>query len=120
MATMAMAEMAMAMVMAKATAMMLPPPPIQMMLMTTMAEIQGRQLDDGNWMTTMGQRRYASMMTATTAMAETAKAMAMATTTATETVMPMTLPPLMAKMSMKMTAAFQERRLDINNGTTSM
>ena len=31
------------------------PLPTEMMLMTTTAAFQGRQLDDGNWMTTMGQ-----------------------------------------------------------------
>jgi hypothetical protein len=73
MATTAMAETATAMARAKATEMMLPPPPIQMMSMTTTAAIQGWRLDDGNWTTTMGQQRYASMMTAMTAMAAMAK-----------------------------------------------
>jgi hypothetical protein len=122
MATTAMAETAMAMAMAKATAMMLPPPPILMMSMTTRAAIRGWQLDDGNWTTTMGQQRYASMMTAMTAIAEMAKgmAMAMAMATATETATPMMLPPLTAKMLMKTTVAIQGWRLDVNDGTTLM
>ncbi len=111
---MAMVETAMVMVMAKAMAMMLPPPPIQMMSMTTMAEIQGWQFNDGIWMMTMGQQQYASTMSATTGMAETA----MATATATAT--PMMPPPLTAKMSMKTMAAIQGWQLDVNDGTTLM
>jgi hypothetical protein len=52
MATMAMGETAT--VMATATAMMPPPLPMATMSMTTMAAIQGRQLDKGNSTTTMG------------------------------------------------------------------
>ncbi len=55
--TTAMAEMATAMAMvtamATAMAMMLLLPTTATMLMKTMAAIQGRQLDDGNWMTMM-------------------------------------------------------------------
>jgi hypothetical protein len=55
-----MAEMATAMVMvmamATAAAMMTLPPPTATMSMKTMAAIQGGQLDDGNWTTTMGQQ----------------------------------------------------------------
>ncbi len=55
-------------------------------------------------------------MTATTAMAETVKAMAMATVRA----MPMMPPPSTAKMSMKTRAAIQGRQLDVDDGTMSM
>jgi hypothetical protein len=53
MAMMAMGETATAT--ATATAMMLPPLPMETMLMTTMAAIQGRRLDNSNLSTTMGQ-----------------------------------------------------------------
>ncbi len=114
MATTAMVEMVTAMVIAKVMAMMLPLPPIQMMSMTTTVAIRGRQLDDGNWTTTIGQQRYASTMTGAAAMAETAMAMA----TATEMATPMMPPPSTAKMSMKTTAAIQGQQLDVNDGTT--
>jgi hypothetical protein len=111
-ATTAMVEMATTMAMAKATAMILPPPPIQMMSMTTTAAIQGWQLDNGNWTTTIGQQQYASTMTAMTAMAEMAKAMEMAT--------PMMPPPLTVKMLMKKTVGIQGQRLDVKDGTKLM
>jgi hypothetical protein len=61
MAMMGMAEMVMVMemvtVMATATAIMLPPPPMARMLIKTMAAIQGQRLDNGNWMTMMGQQQ---------------------------------------------------------------
>jgi hypothetical protein len=52
----AMAEMAteMAMATAAATAMMPLPPPLATLSMKTAAALQGRRLDDGNWMTMMG------------------------------------------------------------------
>ncbi len=89
-ATMAITEMVN--VTAMATAMM---PPLQLMAMmsTTMtAVIQGRQLDDGNLTTMMGQQQCMSTMTVMTAMVEMAMATAMATVTATATAM--VLPPL--------------------------
>jgi hypothetical protein len=60
MVTMAMLEMAMGNAMATETAiaMMLPPPLLVTLLMTMTAAIQGRQLDDGNWTTTMGQQQW--------------------------------------------------------------
>jgi hypothetical protein len=75
--------------------------------MTTTAAIQGQQLDNNDWTTTMGQQRYALTMTATMVMAEMAKAMAMAMAMAMETAAPMMLPPSTAKMSMKTTVAIQ-------------
>jgi hypothetical protein len=55
-ATMAMAETAtvMAMAIVLATAMMPLPPMMATTLMKRMAAIQGWQLDNGNWTTTMG------------------------------------------------------------------
>ncbi len=53
MATMAMGEKAMAT--ATSTAMMLPPLPTETMSMMATAAIQGRQLDNGDLTTTMGQ-----------------------------------------------------------------
>jgi hypothetical protein len=118
--TTSMAETGMAMAMAKAMVMMLPQPPILTMWMTTMVAIQGRQLDDGNWMTTMGQQLFASMMTATTAMAEVAKAMAMAMAMAMKMATLMMPPPLMEKMSMKTMAAIQQQQLDNGDWTSMM
>ncbi len=109
----AMAKTATAMVTAKVMVMMLPLPPMSTTLMTTMAAIQGRQLDDGNWTMNIRQQRYASTMMATTVMAETVKAMA----TATEMATPMMPPPLMVKMSMKTTATIQGRQLDVDDWT---
>ncbi len=57
MTTMAMAETVtrMGMKTAMATAMLPPPPPLATLPMKTTAALQGWQLDDGNWTTTMGQ-----------------------------------------------------------------
>jgi hypothetical protein len=64
--------------------------------------IQGRRLDDGNLMTTMGQQQCTLMMTAMAAMAEALTA----TATATGTAMAM-MPPFepTAMMLMKTTVA---------------
>ncbi len=115
--------MATVMAMAMAMAMMLLLLPMAMMPMTMTAAIQGRQLDNSNLTTTMGQQGCTSMMRAMMAMVETATAtvtaMAMATAMATVTAM-MPPPPPMATMSMKTMAAIQGLQLGDGNWMTTM
>ncbi len=106
---------------ATAMAMMPPLPPTATMLMTTMVVIWGRQLDDGNLMTTMGQRWCRSTMTAVKVMAEMAMATAMVTLMATAMATAMMLPPPpMAMMLMKTTAAIRGWQLGNGNWMMTM
>jgi hypothetical protein len=106
---------------------MTPLPPAVTMSMTMTAVIRGRQLDDGNLTTTMGQRQCTLSMMAMMGTAETVTAMAttmaaaMATAMAMETATAMMPPPpLTATMFMKTMAAFRGWQLDNGNWTTTM
>jgi hypothetical protein len=94
----------MAMATLTAMAMMPPLPLMATMSITTTAVIQGRQLDDGNLTTTMGQQGCTSMMTALKVMAEMVMATALVMVMAMGMAMTPLLPPA-AFMLRKMTAA---------------